>query len=294
MFSYSNPGFALAGAVIETVSGKPYADYVSERLFKPLGMTRTTYDPTRAMTYQFSQGLYSATGAEPQIVKRYPPTPAMMQPSVGIISSARELARFATAFVNTGRLDGKQVLSASLIRKVSTPYTPFNQAEGDYGYGLRVYKHRGVQVAEHGGQGPGFGSLIYMVPKHHFAVIILANRTASGRLYKVVDVAIDIVLRLRPAPIKADASLPMTSEEMAGYAGKYLNSTAVKLSVRDGKLFYMENDLELPVTKVGERTFNAGTPGAANVVSFVLVPGTNGKTEFLYKSMVAYRKVTGE
>lgn len=293
VFSYSNPGFALAGAVIETISGKPYDDYVAERLFKPLGMTRTTYDPSMAMTYPFSQGLHSAGGAEPQIVKRYPPTPAMMQPGFGIISSVQELARFATAFVNAGRLDGTQVLSASLVRKLSTPYAAFNQAKGDYGYGLRIYEHRGVRVVEHGGQGPGFGSLIYMVPKRHFAVIILANRTASGRLYKVVDVALDIVLRFRPAPSEAAESLPMTSEEMAGYAGKYLNSTAVELSVRDGKLFYMENDLELPVTKVGERSFNAGTPGAANAVFFVLVPGTSGKTEFLYKSMVAYRKVTG-
>lgn len=293
VFSYSNPGFALAGAVIETRSGKPYADYVTERLFKPLGMTRTTYDPSMAMTYPFSQGLHPV-GAAPQILKRYPPTPAMLQPSVGIISSAQELARFATAFVNAGRLDGTQVLSASLVRKLSTPYAPFNQAEGDYGYGLRVYEHRGVRVVEHGGQGPGFGSLIYMVPKRHFAIIILANRTASGRLYKVVDVALDIVLRLRPAPTETGESLPMTSEEMAGYAGQYLNNTAVELSVRDGKLFYMENNLELSVTKVGERSFNAGTPGVANAVSFVLVPGTTGQTEFLYKSMVAYRKVTGK
>lgn len=293
VFSYSNAGFALAGAVIETISGKPYADYVAERLFKPLAMNRTTYDASIAMTYPFSQGLHSAGGSE-QIIKRFSPTPAMMQPGFGIISSVQDLSRFATAFVNAGRLGGTQVLSASLVRKLSTPYTAFNQAKGDYGYGLRVYEHRGVRVVEHGGQGPGFGSLIYMVPKRHFAIIILANRTASGRLYNVVDAALDVVLRLPPAPTEAGESLPMTSAEMAGYAGKYLNSTAVELSLMDGKLFYRENDLALPVTKVGERSFNAGTPGAAGAVSFVLVPGISGKSEFLYKSMVAYRKVTGK
>lgn len=293
VFSYSNPGFALAGAVVEVISGKPYADYVTERLFRPLGMSRTTYDPKMAMTFPFSRGLLSDGAGGPQIVKQYPPTPAMNQPGFGIISSVQELARFATAFVNAGRLDGKQVLSASLVKKLSTPYAAFNQAKGDYGYGLRVYEHRGVRVVEHGGQGLGFGSLIYMVPERHFAVIILANRTASGRLYKVVDVAMDIVLRLGPAPAESGESLPMTSEEMAAYAGKYLNSTAVELSVRDGNLFYKENDLELPITKVGDRSFNAGTPGAPNAIFFVLVPGKGGKTEFLYKSMVAYRKVTG-
>lgn len=294
VFSYSNPGFALAGALIEAASGKPYADYMAESLFRRLGMSRTTFDPNTAMKYPFSHGLHSDGGAEPQIVRRYPPTPAHLQPAFGIISNVQELARFANAFVNAGRLDGKQVFSASLIKKLSTAYAAFNLGEGGYGYGLRVYEHRGVRVVEHGGQGPGFGSLIYMVPERHFAVVILANRTASGRLYKVVDAAMDIVLRLRPGPAElTPRSLSMTPEEMSEYAGIYANNTAVELAVRDGKLFYKENDSELPVTKVGEHSFNAGTQGASGAVFFVLVPGANGKTEFLYKrDMAAYRKAT--
>ena len=40
IFSYSNPGFDVAGFLIEEVGGRPYADQMSERLFKPLGMNR--------------------------------------------------------------------------------------------------------------------------------------------------------------------------------------------------------------------------------------------------------------
>jgi len=56
IFSYSNPGFDMVGFLIEEVGGKPYADQMNERLFKPLGMNRTTFRPTMAMTYPLSQG----------------------------------------------------------------------------------------------------------------------------------------------------------------------------------------------------------------------------------------------
>jgi CubicO group peptidase (beta-lactamase class C family) len=56
IYSYSNPGFRLAGFVVQEISGKPYADVMEEIIFKPLGMDRTTLRPTLAMTYPFSQG----------------------------------------------------------------------------------------------------------------------------------------------------------------------------------------------------------------------------------------------
>jgi CubicO group peptidase (beta-lactamase class C family) len=43
IFSYSNPGFDVAGLIIEQVSGRPYADVMTERLFKPLEMSSTTF-----------------------------------------------------------------------------------------------------------------------------------------------------------------------------------------------------------------------------------------------------------
>ncbi|MBC7909504.1 MAG: beta-lactamase family protein, partial [Pyrinomonadaceae bacterium] len=56
VYSYSSPGFWLAGHVIEAVTGKPYADAMNELVFQPLGMTRTTLRPLVAMTYPLSQG----------------------------------------------------------------------------------------------------------------------------------------------------------------------------------------------------------------------------------------------
>ena len=56
IYSYSNPAFWLAGFVVESVSGKRYADQMTASLFKPLGMSRTTLRPLVAMTYPIAQG----------------------------------------------------------------------------------------------------------------------------------------------------------------------------------------------------------------------------------------------
>jgi CubicO group peptidase (beta-lactamase class C family) len=50
-FSHSNPGYWLAGFVVEQLTGKPFADQLKERLFDPLGMSNTTFRPTIAMTF---------------------------------------------------------------------------------------------------------------------------------------------------------------------------------------------------------------------------------------------------
>lgn len=132
-----------------------------------------------------------------------------------------------------------------------------------------------------------------MVPEYHFAVVILANRTASGRLYSVMNAAMDILLPVQPAPAESvTAVLPMTAEEIENYVGTYINETAVELALKDGRLVFKEEGTELPVTKVGERHFSAGPPDASDSMLFRLVRGSSGNTEFFYKrNMVAYRKV---
>src|SRR5215472_6088424 len=56
IYSYSNPGFWLAGYLAESVSGKPYADVIEQRLFALLAMKTSTLRPTVAMTWPLAQG----------------------------------------------------------------------------------------------------------------------------------------------------------------------------------------------------------------------------------------------
>jgi CubicO group peptidase (beta-lactamase class C family) len=80
IISYANPGYWVAGYLVETLTGKPYADAMEERLFLPLGMTRTTLRPTMAMTFPLAQG-HDFVAGKAGIVRRPPTTLRAGQPA---------------------------------------------------------------------------------------------------------------------------------------------------------------------------------------------------------------------
>ncbi len=174
VFSYSNSGFALAGFIMQEVGGKPYADLMTGRLFQPLGMTSTTFRPTVAMTYPLSVG-HRTEQDEKVVVVRPMDNDSRLWPAGTMYSSANELARFAIAFLNGGKLEGKQVLSPSVIAQMSTQQAelPHSTEKTYYGYGLFISQHRGTQTIWHDGFMSGFSCILVMSPKHHFAIVML-------------------------------------------------------------------------------------------------------------------------
>jgi CubicO group peptidase (beta-lactamase class C family) len=294
VFSYSNPGLTLAGLVAEEVGRKPYADQVSERLFKPLGMLTTTFRPTMAMTYPLSQGHRAVGQSKPVVVRPFADNAAYW-PAGFIFSSASDLARFAIAFMNGGKIEGRQVLSPGVIAKLSTGYADVHSVfkGGKYGYGLMMHEFRGVQVAEHGGAIDGFGCMFQMAPGHRFAVIVLTNK-GGQRLDKSAEKAMELLLPLKAKEEnKPGQELPVTEAEMANYAGTYSQAgVSLEILIKDGKLFFKQGPAQLPMAKVGENRFTVARPGAPRPLELVIVPGADGKAEYLHFGLRAVKKVS--
>jgi CubicO group peptidase (beta-lactamase class C family) len=258
IISYSNPGYWLAGFVSESVSKKPFADHMSESIFKPLGMTSTTFRPTMAMTYPLAQG-HNAAGKSAATVVRPFADNAASWPAGSMFTNVLDLSRFTIALMNGGRLEGKQALSPQIIAKLSTPRVGIpSQPEARYGYGLMFSNYRGVRVVEHGGSRSGYGSVIKMVPDQRFAVIVLGNRTGVS-LGRTAEKAMELILPLKPKPAETPKQdLPMTAAEMANYAGKYgQREVSVEILLKDGKLSLKQGPNERPIRKIGENRFSA-------------------------------------
>ena len=168
IYSYSNPGYWLAGYLAETVSGKPYADVIAERLFGPLGMKTSTLRPTMAMTWPLAQG-HEVRDGKPEVIRPAADNAAGW-PAGSIFSSALDLSRFVIAFMNEGRLDGKQVLPPKLIAIMSAPHAEIPGWDQHYGYGLMLSTSRGMRWVEHGGSRAGYGSTIRMAPDREVRV----------------------------------------------------------------------------------------------------------------------------
>lgn len=311
IFSYSNPSYIVAGYAVEQLTGKPYADAMEERLFRPLGMTRTTFRPTAAMTFPLSQGHDAAGRAKPTVVRPFVNNVGDW-PAGFAYTNVNDLARFAIAFMDGGRVDGRPVLSTSAVAALSTPYVevPFSWDippgfyEGaKYGHGLFITEYRGVRVLHHGGVINGFGAFVLMAPEHRVAVIVLANRTGSI-LGKTLEKAMELSLPLKPKPrVLRRRPTPMTQVEMRSYVGSYVNGLLkIELFVRDGKLFRRDfypptaeegpgRSFEAPVEKVGPQRFSFTPPGEATPAEFLIVPGTGGRPEYLHSFMGAARRV---
>ncbi len=277
VLSYSNPGYWLAGFVTEEVSRKPYADQLNESLFKPLGMNRTTLRPTMAMTYPLAQG-HNITNGKPVVVRPMADNSASW-PAGSIFSSVADLSRFVTAFVNGGKLDGKQVLAASLIAKLSAPHVKLPGSDAHYGYGLMIREQRGVRIIQHGGARSGYGSIIAMSPEHRFGVIALGNRSGVS-LNRTVEKAMELLLPLAPEVREPAKDIPMSEAEMARYVGVYVQQPQrFELFIKDGKLYGKQGNTEGAVKKIGEWRFSIAMSGGSQ--EFALVAGANGRAEYL-------------
>jgi len=294
VYSYSNLGYDLAGLVLESVTGKPYAEAMNDILFHPLGMRRTTLRPIEAMTYPLAQGHEVLSGqTKPSVVRPFADD-SRYWANGGVFTSAADFARFAIAFLNGGKIDGKQLLSPTAITKLSTPYVEIpggNQSERPrYAYGLNVRDYRGVRVLQHGGLRLGFGSLVRMVPEYRFAVIILTNKSDS-LFFKSMDKATELAVPLKPR-VTAPPKQPMTmsASEMKRYVGVYQNAPdylTLELVIVDGKLFLRQPEAseKSEVLKVADNVFSADGQ------EFVLISESNGRIKYLHISGHALRRM---
>lgn len=284
IYSYSNPGYWLAGYLAETVNGKPYADVIAERIFAPLGMQRSTLRPAMAMTWPLAQG-HEIRDGHPAVIRPAADN-ASGWPAGSIFSSALELSRFVIAFMNDGRLDGRQVLPQKLIAIMSSPHAEIPGGDQHYGYGFELSASRGVHWVEHGGSRAGYGSTIRMAPDRKFAVIIVANRSGSG-MPKLADAISEAVLALDPKSEREPAAHPLTTEELHRCAGAYVNGTSkVELEPDGGALKASIDGTFERITRAGDKfLLGDGQPS-----KLVLVPDSNGRIEFVFVNGRAFRR----
>lgn len=288
--SYANPGYWIAGLACEVLDGKPYADVMDQRMFRPLGMTRTTLRPTLAMTWPLALG-HEIRNGKSSIVRPQADN-ASTWPAGQIYSNITDLARFTTAFLDGGKLDGDQVLSPTLIASLTSPHVPRPGDDGHYGYGLSVGIDRGVRVWQHGGSRTGYGSTIRLAPDQKIAVIILTNRSAMS-LPRTAAAALDMLLPFEPRPESAERSRqPLTEAEIAQLAGSYTNNRqTIVLAVEEGKLIARRRGAEGQgepnvVTGYGENRLALSQAG----VEFFILRDPSGRPEYLISGSRALRR----
>lgn len=283
IYSYSSANYWLAGFMTEEIYGKPYADVLAELIFKPLGMTRSTIRPTEAMTYPLALGHQVQNGAA--LVIRPIDNNSAKYPGGSMFSSANELARWAIAMLNNGKIDGKQILAPAVVENLQKPqfYLP-GEERAFYGYGLLGFAERGVKTVSHGGASRGYGSFITFAPEQKIAVIVLAN-TSGQTLPKTRAKAMEILLPLKPQTDEQPKTIAVSAEEMKRYIGKFAHAPQTwEVFKKDGKLFIKQDgkDFELKKTGKDRFTYEQG--------EILFVPNGKGEIEHIFMGLYAARR----
>lgn len=154
-FSHSNSGYALAGLALQEVDKEPFADVMKARVLAPLGMTRTTFRPTEAMTWPLAVG-HRATNEGKFDVVRPLANDARLWPAGTLYSSANEMARFVVALMNDGKVEGSQVLPTAVARRMRSKASVIPTTGQSYGQG--VFVSGGDVDIGHGGAMTGYAA----------------------------------------------------------------------------------------------------------------------------------------
>ncbi|MBC7968382.1 MAG: beta-lactamase family protein, partial [Fuerstia sp.] len=182
------PGLSVAGRVVEIVSGKPFDQFLVERIFAPLEMNQTSFHPTDEQLQRLAL-LYQPTADKKDIERGnhwlYEVNAATSpNPSGGLYSIASDLVRFYQMVLNGGDLNGKRILSADAVKQMTslqsgeleTGFTPGN------GWGLGFCLIRKPQGATEMlapgsfGHGGAFGTQGWIDPKQQMIFVLLIAR----------------------------------------------------------------------------------------------------------------------
>lgn len=165
-YSYSNTGFILLGRVAERVSGQSLGAFLDRRIFKPLGMTQTLYEPSQSDP-RLAKGYATFLLSPSEFVA--PEGKGWLGGAGGIYSTPGDLAKW-----NLGLVTGK-VLKPDSYALMTSPRKLTTGRISDYGCGLSVGLQGGRQVLSHSGAVSGFNTWSATIPSARSAVIMTCN-----------------------------------------------------------------------------------------------------------------------
>jgi CubicO group peptidase (beta-lactamase class C family) len=282
-FSYSNPGYIVAGRLIETVTGMSWYEAVESILLRPLGIEPGYVDPHGAIPArrQIATG-HSANAAVDRIRPvRREPVPAFA-PASALAVSAVDLLKLGLIHVGPGKPEVLPAAYAKQMRQAIPRADPFGLADG-WGPGLAVYWHQPAQWAGHDGNANGASCYVRINPADGWVVALTSNSNTGADLWRdfqaeLAHAGVPIDLPRIPAP----GGPPVTPPR--GCVGLYANGD-IQCTVKadsDGAVYLSANGEKfVRMTFYENLTFTLSapdltSPGQVSTARFVRDP-TTGK-----------------
>ena len=180
-YGYTNAGYAIAGKVIEKISGQSWADYLKEKIFVPLKMNRTLALSEKFMNAKNIAKPHTYVEGKMSVI----PIQNIdnLAPCGSIGSSIEDMSHWIIAQLDSGKYNGESIIPFSVIQRTRKPETiqgrvkhPFNTGHFNlYGLGWGLMDYEGREIVSHTGGVNGFVTSVTLLPEINLGIVVLTN-----------------------------------------------------------------------------------------------------------------------
>jgi CubicO group peptidase (beta-lactamase class C family)/D-alanyl-D-alanine dipeptidase len=234
---YSNAAIATVGYVLERTQGEPFAKYLKRAVLDPLGLERSSFEPTPEITNDLAKAyMWTIDGR----VFEAPTFELGMSPAGSMYTTVTDLGRFMSALLAGGRGAKGQMLKPSTIDQMWTPQFAQPGQKFGYGIGFGIRELEGRRTVGHGGAIYGFATTLKAMPDDKLGVVVVTTKdSANAVTNRVADYALTTMLAVhqgKPIP-QPETSGPVDPQLARRIAGRYINGpNSVELIESAGKL----------------------------------------------------------
>jgi CubicO group peptidase (beta-lactamase class C family) len=226
LLSYSNHGIALAGHVVESVSGEPFRDYVRDHVLLPLAMTESDFSlplpppPALAVGYDWKGDHF-----EPAALDRL-----RWAPAGDLYTSAGEIARFMLAHLADGRVPGSdaRILRSDTARAMHARAFTHRPELSGWCLGFDEERWNDVRTIGHGGSWHGYGTELLLVPDAGLGIFVSTTRDNDPRFFHPLFRAFFDRYFPRATPDRVEAPAADAERAAREVEGRYIPNRRVR------------------------------------------------------------------
>lgn len=256
--SYSNYGAALAGYIVEHVSGRPFNEYIDENIFKPLGMTHSTFaQPLPSDLAPYMSNGYKLASDGPRPFEVVGPFPAG-----SLSSSAADMSRFMLAHLQDGHLSDARILRSETARLMHSQLFTLDPAANGMCHGFYEESRNAHRIIGHGGDTEAFHSDLHLILDAGVGLFVSYNSLGRGNPLPRTTLWEMFLNRYFPYTAQTTPALASAKEDARAVSGSYIISRRSEISFLKA------------VSLLGEATV---APVGDDMIMIPELTGANGK-----------------
>jgi len=280
--AYSNYGASLAGYIVERVSGLPFEQYIEENIFKPLGMTHSTFAQPlpSALAPNMSNG-YQLASDGPKPFEMIVPFPAG-----SLSSSAADMARFMLAHLQDGQLGDARILRLETARLMHSRLFDLDAAANGMCYGFYEESRNGRRIIGHGGDTVCFHSDLHLIPDAGVGFFVSYNSLGRGNPQPRTMLWEALLDRYFPYTEPASPTPGSAKDDAKAVSGTYVLSRRSETSFLKAATLIGEFSVsaaEGGTIEVGQLTGPNGKPKRWREVAPMTFLEENGQDKLIFK-----------